>query len=156
MFYLPDARAESGDERSRVEHAGLRVEFSPRCADHSVQLHGLITNESAEPITIQSGSFPWQYDVLGSEFIAEASGKTLKRSAAAPILGRVGPITLMPREHQEGLVPISTLFPDLRNALKKGAAVTIHWKYWTGVKSARSAPFEGEVVVQRNPCAGER
>ena len=115
LLCLPTVQAASGnsDERSRVIHAGLRVEFSARCMDHTVQLLGLIANETAKPIVIQGGSLPWQYDLLGSEFAAVVSGEKLKRNEAAPIFGRVGPITLAPHEHQEGSVPISTLFPEL-------------------------------------------
>ncbi len=51
------------------------------------------------------------------------------------------------------MVPISTLFPDLRETLKKGATVSVRWKYWTGMKTARSVPFEGVLVIRRDPCA---
>lgn len=150
------ATAEVAGEHSRVVHAGLRVEFSLRCKDHTVELRGVIANESAKPITIQSGSLPWQYDLLGSDFTAEASGATLERNEAAPILGRVGPITLAPRERRDGTVPISTLFPDLRKSLRDGSSVSIRWKYWTGVKSAGGAPFEGTIVMSQDPCGENR
>jgi hypothetical protein len=148
------ARSDTG-VHSRVDHSGLSVDFSAQCADGVVQLYGTITNATADPVTIRSGSFPWQYDVLGSEFIAEASGSKLKRDWTAPILGRVGPITLESHEQRSGLVPISTLFPDLHSALEKGA-VTIRWKYWTGAKTARSGPsvFEDSLVISRDPCGG--
>ena len=80
----------------------------------------------------------------------------LKKNPATPILGRVGPITLTPHEHRGGTVPISTLFPDLSMTLKTGVAVRIRWKYWTGVKSPRSAPFKGAVVISRDPCGDQR
>lgn len=154
VLYLPEVRAALGDTggQSRVEHGELSVEFSARCSEHAVQLHGVITNESAEPITIQLGSLPWQYDVLGSEFTADASGTTLKRNTATPILGRLGPITLAPHEQQDGFVPISNLFPDLHNELKKGHIVNVRWRYWTAVKTASSTPFEGLVVIKGDPC----
>jgi len=155
VLYLMDIRTARSDTglHSRVDHSGLSVDFSPRCTDGTPQLYGTITNVTAGPITIQSGSLPWQYDVLGSKFVAEASGSNLKRNWTAPIVGRTGPITLGPHEQQAGMVPISTLFPDLRRALKKGA-VTIRWKYWTDVKTVRRGPsvFEDALVIRRDPC----
>jgi hypothetical protein len=137
--------------KSRVEHAGLIVEFSSQCANDAVELHGSITNETTQPITVKSGSVPWQYDVLGSEFVADASGRKLKRDWTAPILGRVGPITLAAHERQVGVVPISTLFPQLRAALEKGPVV-IHWRYWTDAKTVRRGLFAGTLVISVDPC----
>jgi hypothetical protein len=141
------------DVHSRVDHSGLRVDFSAQCTDGVMELNATITNATENPITIRSGSFPWQYDVLGSEFVAEASGKKLKRDWAAPILGRVGPITLEGHEQRSGAVPISSLFPALHSELERGA-VTIRWKYWTAAKTVHSGPsvFEGALVIRRDLC----
>jgi hypothetical protein len=146
------AAADTG-EHARVAHSGLRVEFSPQCSDGVVQMRGTIANVTAGPITIESGSLPWEYDVLGSEFAAEASGSKLKRNWTAPILGRVGPITLAPHEHRTGVVPISTLFPDLRAALRKGAVV-VRWKYLTNSQAVADDlnVFQGELVIHSDPC----
>jgi hypothetical protein len=140
-------------EHSRVVHSGLRVEFSPQCSAGVVQLLGTITNETLAAVTIESGSLPWQYDVLGSEFSAEASGKKLKRNWTAPLLGRVGPITLAPHEHRTGVVPIATLFPDLSTALRSGAVV-VHWKYLTNAKAAANDlnVFADNLVIRHDPC----
>jgi hypothetical protein len=147
-------QADTGTQvESRVDHFGLSVEFSLRCSDTAVQLHSTITNTTTTSKTIQSGGLPWQYDVLGSEFTADSSGNKLKRDWTAPILGRTGPITLMPQEHRDGDVPISVLFPNLRADLKAGPVV-VHWKYWTGLKTARTGPsvFEGSLVIRQNAC----
>ena len=92
----------------------------------------------------------------GVNLVRRLPGGALRRNAATPILGRVGPITLVPHEHQNGLVPISAIFPDLPKMLAKGAVVSIRWKYWTGVKTAGSVPFEGSLVLRRDPCGEER
>jgi hypothetical protein len=138
---------------SQADHGGLKVEFTYQCSKGTVQLRGSITNGSPEPITIRIGSLPWQYDVLGSEFSAEANGKKLKRNWTAPILGRVGPITLVPNEHRSGVVPIGTLFPDLSTTLRI-ADVVVHWRYLTTGKpvAGDASTFQGHLVIRRNAC----
>ena len=116
---------------SRVDHAGLIVVFSISCSGHTVQLDATITNQTQNSMVIESGTLPWEYDILGSEFVAEASGRKLKRNWTAPLIGRVGPITLTSHERRSGTVPISTLFPRLGAALKT-STVVVHWKYQIG------------------------
>jgi len=139
---------------SQAAHGGLKVEFTYQCSKGTVQLRSSITNLSSEPITIRIGSLPWQYDVLGSEFVAEANGKKLKRNWTAPILGRVGPITLAPNEHRSGVVPIGTLFPDL-SATLRNTDVVVHWSYLTTGKTVAgdASTFKSHLVIRRNACS---
>jgi hypothetical protein len=155
-LWLTDVRPVRGNTEpySRVDHSGLIVEFTLRCSDGAIQLHSSITNTTAAPITIQSGSLPWQYDVLGSDFSVQTEGGTLTRNWATPIMGRTGPILLKSHEKRVGTVPVSLLFPSLGTAVKK-EAVVVHWKYWTDVKSVRSGRtvFDGSLLIRQNACS---
>lgn len=141
---------------SRVDHAGLIVAFSLRCSGQEVHLDATITNQTQSSMVIESGTLPWEYDILGSEFVAETAGRKLKRNWTTPLVGRVGPITLTPHEHRSGTVPISILFPRLSAALKTGAVV-VHWKYRTDARAGRdgSHVFGGSLVIPQGSCHRE-
>lgn len=137
---------------SLVSKSKLRVDFAPECVGGVAQLSSTITNVTSDTLTIRSGSWPWQYDVLGSRFRAVASGKRLRRTGAAPLEGRTGPVRLEAHEEKSGLVPITLLFPELASLLTKGP-VEIHWKYWfDAVTTGAVGSLEGKIVMRSNPC----
>jgi hypothetical protein len=151
--YCASACAGPLAKESRVEQGGLVVVFAVQCLNGAIEVKGNIENSTDAPIRIRSGSLPWEFDVLGSEFTAEADGVSLPRDRSTPILGRVGPITLQAHERQGGVVPIEKLFPSLHAVVAK-QTVSIHWKYWTDVKTMKTGPtvFDGTITVPKEVC----
>ncbi|MET0499399.1 MAG: hypothetical protein ABW106_14145 [Steroidobacteraceae bacterium] len=141
-------------DSSAVTHAGVTVEFSAVCVDSTAQLESIIVNRNSNPVAIKSGNLPWYYDVLGSEFVARVGEDKLERKWSAPLVGRIGPITLAANERRGGLVPIAAMFPTLQAALKNGEKVKIYWKYRIDAKAVGggTSDFDGELVLTKDPC----
>ncbi len=135
---------------SRVEHHGLVVEFKLACIQNDIALSGTILNSTSQLIRIESGSLPWQYDPLGSEFRAESAGKALTRNEAAALIGRTGPIKLATQERRSGSTPIGFMFPDMKTLLAKKQSVTVHWKYLVSVTPEDA--MEGTIDIGQDPC----
>jgi len=136
---------------NRVERNGLAVEFAPTCTVDGISLAGSLENISPKEKRIKSGSLPWQYDVLGTQLVAEAAGRFLQRNESAPMFGRTGPIDLAPKERRSGTVPIGLMFPEIRSHLASGQLVTVRWKY--RVSNAPPEVIEGMISIKRDPCA---
>jgi hypothetical protein len=135
---------------SHVERNGLVVEFAPGCDENGISLASSLENITSKEVRIESGSFPWQYDILGTEFIAESSGRYLKRNQSAPMFGRTGPIELAPHERRSGSTPIGFMFPEMQNQLASGQIVTVRWKYRISVTP--SEVIEGVISINQDPC----
>lgn len=136
---------------TRVERKGLAVEFKPTCDEYGISLATSVENTSPKERRIESGSLPWQYDVLGTEFVAEAAGGDLQRSQSAPMFGRTGPIDLAPQERRSGSTPIGLMFPEIQNQLASGQIVTVRWRYRVSVTP--SEVIEGVISIKQDPCA---
>src|SRR5215213_7504470 len=97
---------DASSETARAERAGSIIEFTPACTAGQISLTGVIINSTQEPISIESGSLPWQYDRLGTDFQAESGGVKLERNEVTPLIGKTGPKRLMPNERRQGSTPI--------------------------------------------------
>lgn len=135
---------------SRVERNGLAVEFAPTCDENGISLVSSLQNTSSEEVRIESGNLPWQYDVLGTEFIAESSGRNLRRNQSAPMFGRTGSIVLTSHERRSGTTPIGFMFPEMQNQLASGQIVIVRWKYRISVNP--SELIEGVIRISQDPC----
>lgn len=139
-------------ETSRVQQAGFIIEFTPACIDGEIALAGAISNSTNELLWIYSGSLPWHYDTLGSEFQAESGGVKLDRHGVSPPIGKTGPIPLRPKERRQGRTPIEFMFPGLKSALRKDS-VTISYSYPLRLNSQRSEDWvEGKIEIRSDPC----
>jgi hypothetical protein len=138
---------------SRAEKDGLIVEFVARCTAGSIELVGSIANSTQKPIRIDSGTLPWESDVLGTEFVALSSGRKINRSWVSPILGRIGPLTLLPGERLEGETNIDSMFPGMQLLLGK-AAVQLTWRYLpTSMTASKPTDmFVGHLELDRDLC----
>lgn len=134
-----------------VEAHGLRLLFTPVCANGKVALQVSMTNVSSEPLTLEHGIPPWEYGPLGTKFKAESAGQPLEQPPFYPTFGRTGPIKLAPSEEISGKTPIGSLFPELPNVLKS-QAVTVRWSYPMPTESGHG-PIEGQVAIPKDPCA---
>lgn len=137
---------------SRVEHAGLVIEFKAACVDGQVKLLGAIINSTNESVEIRSGALPWQYDRSGTDFQAVSGGKRLDKNQATPLIGKTGPKVLMPNERREGSTPIEFIFPELKSLLRQ-QPVTITWVFpLTGASPHSADRVKGRVEVLSDPC----
>lgn len=144
---------ESVSTGSSRESSGLEIEFTPICQDGEIWLSVAIHNSTAEPIRIENGALPWQYDPVGTTFEAISSGKPLTRSPGMGLVGRAGPVVLAPQERRSGGLPIEALYPEMNSVLAK-QTVTVHWKYWTSAEFKNSSKrMQGTVDISKNPCA---
>jgi len=135
--------------RSRVEAYGLAVEFRPVCHERQIHLEGSIENTTDHPLSLASGAFPWEYDLLGSRFEATSSKGRLRRDETAPLSQIVGPVQLAAREKQSGTTPVSSIFPDMMQMLKH-TPVIVRWKYT--LSRERKQFIEGAVEIQTDSC----
>lgn len=135
-----------------VEHHGLKVEFTPVCVQGEIKLRGEIANSGTEPVRIESGALPWQYDLLGTRFQAESGGKPLSQSATMPLIGKTGPKVLAPNERREGFTPIGFIFPELKTLLQK-QPVTVTWTYpLTAPSRGSEGQITGSLKIAKDPC----
>lgn len=140
-------------ETSRTRQAGLIIEFTPACAEGQITLSGGIINSTKEPISIESGSFPWQYDPLGTDFQAESGGVKLDKNEVTPVIGKTGPKRLMPNERRQGAAPIEFIFPALKNLLSK-QPVTISYTFALRLNSQDpNDHVHGKIEIVSDPCS---
>lgn len=135
---------------SRVERNGLAVELTPTCDEYGISLASSVENTSPKERRIESGSLPWQYDVLGTDFVVESAGGYLHRNQSAPMFGRTGPINLAPQERRSGSTPIGLMFPEMQKLLASGQIMTVRWKYTVSVTP--SEVIEGVIIIKQDPC----
>lgn len=144
--------SESAD--SRVEHQGLVVTFTPVCIDGDIGLRGEIFNSGTKSVQIESGSLPWHYDLVGTDFRAESGGESLIKNTTTPLIGKTGPKVLAPNERREGVAHIGFIFPELKALLAK-QPVTVTWSYpLTSRSRDPDDQMTGSVEITKDPCAG--
>jgi hypothetical protein len=141
----------SDSTTSRVEHRDLVFTFTPACVDGEIQLRGEIFNRGANDVRIESGTLPWDYGVLGTDFQAEAAGKPLVKNQAAPLIGKTGPKVLKPNERRHGITPIEFIFPELKKVLAT-QLVTVRWSFPFASPVQGAEPIVGHVEIPKDPC----
>jgi hypothetical protein len=136
---------------SRVSYRDLVITFAPVCVDGEILLRGEILNTGPNEVRIESGALPWDYDVLGTKFQAEAVGKPLAKNEAAPLIGKTGPKVLKPNERRQGTTPIGFIFPELKKALAT-QPVTVTWRFPFASPAQGGDPITGRVEIVKDPC----
>ncbi len=140
-------------ETFRTRQAGLISEFTPACFEGQITLSGVIVNSTNEPISIESGAFPWQYDPLGTNFQAESGAVKLDKNEVTPVIGKTGPKRLMPNECREGAAPIEFIFPTLKHLLSK-QPVVISYTFPLRLNSQEpSDQVQGKIELLSDPCS---
>lgn len=129
------------------------VTFKEVCSEGRIAIRGTLSNKSTGDAIVKSGSFPWQYDALGSEFKVFTRNGELHQSSAIPMLGRTGPIKLKAGESMSGITPIGQMFPELATAIVT-QPVTIRWRYRTSVTPPEI--IDGSLTIRNDPCAAPR